>query len=341
MPVSTNHGLLPDDEEYNGEAVLEGDLSDSSDSQVQEVSDEEIQTYFNERAGTLFHNWSNGTCPYPLPVDANELARLDLMHDTLYRLLGAHYLGPVPEVLAPTQDGRKRKVLDICTGNGKWVTDMAEALPEVKFRGVDIVPIATRYPPPNVRFEMHDVGEQFRWGNGDFDLIHARDISMAIRNWPNLINECARLLRPGGLFVSCEWIHFPVAARTGLDVNTYAPASVRFFNAIHQILQGKGVHLGPLNPHFSLTQSLQFTDISTERRFAPIGQWPVDEAWKIIGNDQKMILRRFTTSVMLMLIDSGMTELEAGQLTADYLGEVDNKDDLVCEYVITHARKVL
>ncbi|KIL64641.1 hypothetical protein M378DRAFT_582742 [Amanita muscaria Koide BX008] len=337
--ASINSGLSLDDEHYRGEATLEDDLTDSSEAELHELDDEEIVTYFIERDGKLFHNTPES--PYPLPVDANELARLDLMHDTLYRLLGAHYLGPVPQVLASTQDGRKRKALDICTGNGKWVMDMAEAFPEVKFRGVDILPISTRYPLPNVRFEMHDVGQQSRWRDGAFDLIHARDISMAIRNWPNLINECARLLRPGGLFVSCEWIHFPVADPSAdHDANTYAPASVRFFNTIHQILQREGVQLDPLNAHLSLTQSPQFTDISTERRSAPIGQWPEDETWKNIGNDQKIIFQRFTGSVMPMLTNAGMTEAAAGQLTADYLEEVDNKDGLVCEYVITHARKV-
>ncbi|KAM6493117.1 hypothetical protein JOM56_011251 [Amanita muscaria] len=99
-----------------------------------------------------------------------------------------------------------------------------------------------------------------------------------------------------------------------------------------------GVQLDPLNAHrhLSLTQSPQ----CTERRSAPIGQWPEDETWKNISNDQKIIFQRFTGSVMPMLTNAGMTEAAAGQLTADYLEEVDNKDGLVCEYVITHARKV-
>ncbi len=43
------------------------------------------------------------------------------------------------------------------------------------------VPIATRHPPDNVRFEMADVNEPFRYNNGTFDLVHARSISMAVR----------------------------------------------------------------------------------------------------------------------------------------------------------------
>lgn len=42
------------------------------------------------------------------------------------------------------------------------------------------VPIATRYPPRNVMFEMHNINERFRYANGYFDLVHGRSISMAV-----------------------------------------------------------------------------------------------------------------------------------------------------------------
>jgi hypothetical protein len=71
MSISTN-GVPPDDENYNGEATSEDDLTDSSESEVEELGDEECATYFNERNRTLFHVCRNS--PYPLPVDANELA---------------------------------------------------------------------------------------------------------------------------------------------------------------------------------------------------------------------------------------------------------------------------
>lgn len=42
------------------------------------------------------------------------------------------------------------------------------------------VPIQTRYPLPNVQFEIHDVNTNFRWPDETFDLINARDINMAV-----------------------------------------------------------------------------------------------------------------------------------------------------------------
>lgn len=89
------------------------------------------------------------------------------------------------------------------------VMDMAREFPHVYFRGIDIgniacviayrlnkhysntnlilVPIATRYPLPNVQFEIQDVNRNYRWPNETFDLIHARSVSMAVSDPPTMV----------------------------------------------------------------------------------------------------------------------------------------------------------
>lgn len=42
-----------------------------------------------------------------------------MQHNVLYRLIGAHYVGPVRDILAP-EPGRQKMTLDLCTGTGKW-----------------------------------------------------------------------------------------------------------------------------------------------------------------------------------------------------------------------------
>jgi len=77
---------------------------------------------------------------------------------------------------------------------------MATEFPHIRFVGFDhgetdfyyapslnilipclLVPLATRYPPSNVRFEIGDVNERYRWQDASFDLVHARSINMAVR----------------------------------------------------------------------------------------------------------------------------------------------------------------
>lgn len=79
------------------------------------------------------------------------------------------------------------------------VMEMAEEFPRVLFRGFDIgdnqvpylrslgvtdyfsvVPIATRYPTPNVQFEVDDVNSQLRGRERTFDLVNARTIAMTV-----------------------------------------------------------------------------------------------------------------------------------------------------------------
>jgi len=43
-----------------------------------------------------------------------------------------------------------------------------------------LVPIATRYPLPNVQFEIQDVRDTWRWGVDKFDVVHARLIAMTV-----------------------------------------------------------------------------------------------------------------------------------------------------------------
>ena len=79
-------------------------------------------------------------------------------HDLLKELLGGNYVGPVGEILARRPLQRQIRVLDLCTGTGKWyvtpscifiqranrrchlrrVVEMAEEFPHVKFNGLDI-----------------------------------------------------------------------------------------------------------------------------------------------------------------------------------------------------------
>lgn len=45
---------------------------------------------------------------------------MNIQHDLLKELLGGNYLGPVRDLLARRPLQRQIKVLDLCTGTGKW-----------------------------------------------------------------------------------------------------------------------------------------------------------------------------------------------------------------------------
>ncbi|PFH50098.1 hypothetical protein AMATHDRAFT_80991 [Amanita thiersii Skay4041] len=330
-----------DDEPYDSDQADEEPLSsdDETHNEIVEIETEEFPTYFIERDGRLFHSQPNA--PYPLPVDTPEQERLNWLHSVLYRLFNAHYVGPVPDVLTPTADGRRRMVLDLCTGTGRWVMDMGAEYPEALFRGVDIVPIATRYPLPNVQFEMHDISQQLRWNDGTFDFIHARGLAMAVRNWPALIQEIARLLRPGGLFLSSELGLFPaVDPSHSNDPRSYAPASTRFFEAIGRVLHAREIPPAAQNVPIELMRSQRFANVTVNHSSIPIGGWHSQEELANIGQDFRRVQERFTSTVTPLLQESGLTQLQVAELIADYLQELDTVQGLVSVYYTTFAFRI-
>ena len=143
------------------------------------------------------------------------IQRMNTQHDLLKGLLDGNYVDPVRDHLARRSSQRQIRVLDLCTGTGKWyvtpyifilwpnrrchlrrVVEMAEEFPHVKFNGLDIgmwvwrtassqhtedpdaAPISTRSPPENVIFEVHDITTRTRFPDSSFDFVHARHCSL-------------------------------------------------------------------------------------------------------------------------------------------------------------------
>jgi ubiquinone/menaquinone biosynthesis C-methylase UbiE len=99
-------------------------------------------------------------------------------------------------------------VLDIACGPGGWVQEVAFVYPQMQVTGIDISKAMIDYAImqarlqhlENAHFKVMDATRSLDFPDASFDLINARTIAgfMLTSSWPPLLQECQRILRPGG-----------------------------------------------------------------------------------------------------------------------------------------------
>lgn len=148
---------------------------------------------------------------YPIDVESGaEMARLL----ELDRLMSVEMGGLMSE--RPDLAGLDH-ILDLACGPGGWAQEMAFAHPECEVLGVDISNAMIRFARQqaaiqhleNLQFEVMDILKPMPLEDESFDLVNARTIAgfMSPDDWPRLLQECHRILRPGGVvrLTEGEW----------------------------------------------------------------------------------------------------------------------------------------
>jgi len=136
---------------------------------------------------------------------AAEMNRLAIQDRLLTREMG----GLLPKDSDPTTI---HKVLDIACGPGGWVLDLASAYRHMEVIGVDLsekmVAHANSRKWPNTSFRIMNVLQPLDFPDNTFDFVNARLLFafMPKNAWPELLQECMRVLRPGGIvrLTECE-----------------------------------------------------------------------------------------------------------------------------------------
>lgn len=121
-----------------------------------------------------------------------------------------------------------KRVLDLACGPGWWALNVATTYPDIQVVGIDISKLMVEYAQAqahvrrlqNIRFQTKDVLQPLDFPDASFDLINARFIVFVPRiYWPTLLQECRRLLRPGG---TIRLIEAEVPITTSLAFQQYA-----------------------------------------------------------------------------------------------------------------------
>lgn len=160
--------------------------------------------------------------------DGRELARL-VLQDNLFNEVIPRF---PPLHFVPSKHDR---ILDVACGPGGWALQVAQAFPEASVVGVDISPQMIQYA--RAQAEARDLDLQFRimditklpWEFPDayFTLVNTRFVAGCLSTtiWPSFLQECWRVLKPGGIMRNVEAVHLSAPtspAVTKLSMLTYS-----------------------------------------------------------------------------------------------------------------------
>jgi ubiquinone/menaquinone biosynthesis C-methylase UbiE len=136
------------------------------------------------------------------PESGTEMVRLTKQHRIVTRNMGG--LFPQEVGLSAVQ-----RVLDLACGPGGWVLDVAFAYPKIEIVGVDISQAMTSYARAqmqvqglhNAAFKTMNILKPLEFDDDSLDFVNARMLAgvLSAKDWPGLIQECKRILRPGGI----------------------------------------------------------------------------------------------------------------------------------------------
>lgn len=66
---------------------------------------------------------------------------------------------------------------------------VGDKYPSAMIQGVDLSPIQPPFVPPNVKFVIDDIEDDWLYPPDYFDYIHCRHVTQTIKNRPRLMNH--------------------------------------------------------------------------------------------------------------------------------------------------------
>ncbi|KAF5017330.1 hypothetical protein F66182_10759 [Fusarium sp. NRRL 66182] len=196
--------------------------------------------------GRRYHQYRNGT--YPIPNDDAEQNRDDMKHAMMLELT----------------DDNPQKIIDLATGTGIWAIDVADKFPSASVIGVDLSPIQPTWVPPNLRFIVDDIEDEWMHGH-DFDFVHMRCISPWLKDQVKVLRQAYEHMRPGA------WIEIQeLDARANCDDGSLAPDAPlsRFFDTAETALASFGTKF---RAGESLREPLEKAGFTNDKKLRLVG----------------------------------------------------------------------
>ncbi|KAF7363551.1 S-adenosyl-L-methionine-dependent methyltransferase [Mycena sanguinolenta] len=268
---------------------------------------------------------------YALPHDDLERQRLLLQHNTLNNLFEDRF------VLAPVSLDHNDKVLDIGTGSGLWIMDLATGInPSVPIIGVDIEPrLFPASVPKNIEFRVESVTSLPSEWTETFSLVHQRCLILALQvhQWSQAIHEIFRVLRPGG------WVQLTEVAFWPEGKYPRRPCMEKLVAIFRRVTEARNLNADCAYDIPKILEEAGFVDIQSEARMQCMGKWAGDIG---VANAKNSI--GVLGGIKTPVLEAGgfgyvTSEAEYDELLDGLAKEWDEIPGIEWEIIITWARK--
>ncbi|GKT53614.1 methyltransferase domain-containing protein [Colletotrichum tofieldiae] len=226
---------------------------------------------YPEEYGRRYHAYRAGS--YRFPNDETEMDRLDMNHSLMVRTIGNRLF------LAPIEEEKTHRILDVGTGTGIWAVEMGDLFPNAEIIGNDLSAIQPGWVPPNVKFEIDDVESPW-FEDMKYDFIFSRYMAGSLSDWPKYVGNVYKGLNNGGW---AEFQDYSLLFDSDDGTLTDKHDSDRWHRLFCEICEKIDREHSPGPKLERWVHGAGFKNIVHHHYKIPIGPWAKDQHYKDLG----------------------------------------------------------
>ncbi|KAJ4288843.1 hypothetical protein N0V88_007172 [Collariella sp. IMI 366227] len=188
----------------------------------------------------------------------------------------------------------------------------------------DACPETNVWVPPNVEFFIDDVEDDWNYTR-PFDLVYSRFMTGAIKDWPRLMAQAYKHLRPGG------WIELydPDTRLTCDDGSVPEDSALSRWNKLMVEAAAKnGANLDSVLGYKQQLIDAGFKNVRQVNFKWPSNTWPKERKWKEIGAFANINMTAAVQGLTMLLFTQvlGWSTIEVEVLLVDVRKDLKNRD---------------